>query len=213
MLFLFALAGASMAVPNCSEIECFSDGDCHGGHVVWVTLCGSGIATFYCAWSDCAPSETMACDCSLGGGHSCFLAGTQIQMADGSTKAIEDIAVGDVLEGYDASTSAAVPSRVEVVVAPREVDSYFVINRKIYATGTQPVLSKGDWVDVASLQAGDTLTDSDGNAVPIRSIEEVFQKVTVYNMNVSSSTYIADGIVAHNKNFYTIYSPDEGQGP
>jgi hypothetical protein len=137
-------------------------------------------------------------ECSCGTG--CFLAGTQITMADSTTKAIEEIEVGDVVLAYDEATGELKPDTVSKVHDPVVWDHYFLVNGSMKLTPSHPVLSDGTWVEIGKLEVGDTLTAADGKAVPIESIETIKESVTVYNFATNPyQTYIANGIIVHNK--------------
>jgi hypothetical protein len=72
------------------------------------------------------------------------------------------------------------------------------------------VLSGGKWLDIGTMKVGDPLTAPDGSAVPIRSLRVVPEAVTVYNLQIDRlGTYVAGGIVVHNKPFpYNQYGDD-----
>jgi hypothetical protein len=65
----------------------------------------------------------------------------------------------------------------------------------------------GSWVTVDDLEVGDNLTSSTGAANEIYTIQRVQERVMVYNLTVSVGTYVANGVVAHNKNAWAIYYP------
>lgn len=150
-----------------------------------------------CTWSCGSASPWVLCTC---GGGGCFLAGTPITMADGTTKPIESVRVGDAVLVYDESTSSVTEAEVTGVYEPFMTDSYYVINNEIRATGTQPLLVNGGWVDVSELRAGLTMSYASGKARSILTIERIQEPVLVYNIEIGSlSTYIAHGVIAHNK--------------
>ena len=127
-------------------------------------------------------------------------------MADGRSEPIEAVRPGGHLLAYDESSGKLKPAELIAVHAPRQVDHYYIINGGFRVSATQPVLSRGAWVDVEHLKVGDLLTSEDNSAVPIFSIRKVEEKVIVYNLASSSGTYIADGIIVHNKHLpYMIY--------
>ena len=165
--------------PPDREYRCRWDGqECEGG-------------TQWSVWA--------ACDCATSGGCDCLLAGTPITLADGTTKPVEAIQVGDRVLGFDESTRSMKPAKVVAVHAPFETDHYFIINGKIRMTEAHPVLSRGKWVLVGELKVGDALTDSKGHTQVILSMEEVDEIAPTYNFQVSGGTYVAGGIVVHNK--------------
>lgn len=212
-LLLFLGAGSAEAVPPCSHI---GEGDCNaqcylvgGSCVSWsLGACSSGSAvyTYHCS------NATLGGDCTCGSGGGCFLAGTEITMADGSSKAIEQIQAGDVVLAYDEASGEMKPDSVSQVHEAVEVDHFLVINGTLRVTPSHPVLSAGQWVDVGALQVGDALTGADGGEVAIESIEVLRGPVTVYNFAVNPyETYVAGGIVAHNrKEVPKEIDPDDG---
>jgi hypothetical protein len=104
-------------------------------------------------------------------------------------------------------------AEVAAVHTPAVVDHYFVINGGIRITATQPVLSRGKWVLVEDLKIGDVLTSQNGLDTPIFAKRQVDAEVTVYNLDVSGGTYVAHGIVVHNKDYETIYICPWGECP
>lgn len=205
LLLLIAGAGPAEARPPCSHI---GQGDCNavcyllGGSCNSWSLgsCSSDSApyTYHCSTTNFSDY----CTCSSGddGGGGCFLAGTEITMADGTGKAIEQIEAGDVVLAFDQASGAMKPDPVKQVHEPMEVDHYLVINGDLRVTPSHPVLSDGKWIDVGALEVGDSLTAADGSDVVIESIEVLRGPVTVYNFAVNPyGTYVAGGIVAHNR--------------
>ena len=61
------------------------------------------------------------------------------------------------------------------------------------------MLSGGKWVAVANLQVGNALTSSTGSGQTVFSIERVDENVRTYTFQVTGGTYVAGGIVVHNK--------------
>jgi len=127
------------------------------------------------------------------------MAGTPVTMADGSTKPVEQIKVGDMVMSYDESTGFMKPAPVVAVHAPFTADSYFVINGTVRVTATHPFFSSGGWINTQDLKVGDRLTGSDGSTT-IATIEKVEEPARAYNFQVGDGgTYLAAGIVVHNK--------------
>jgi pretoxin HINT domain-containing protein len=130
----------------------------------------------------------------------CFLAGTPITMADGSTKPIEEIAVGDVVLAYDKKSGEMKPDPVKRLHKPVTVDSYLLVNGDLRITPTQPVFSAGKWVEMGQLKVGDTLTAANGHPLPIETLEVVRGPITVYNFDTNPyETFVAGGIIVHRK--------------
>ena len=113
---------------------------------------------------------------------SCFLAGTQIEMSDGSLKNIEEIRVGDSVKSYDEITGEWKTGTVSQVFyhSPEEMtDYYLVINNDLCVTPNHPMYVDGEWIDADELELGDV---NDGNM--ITSIKRVYQQVPTYNFEV-----------------------------
>lgn len=204
---VLGLASPALAVPPCWSIgasdcnaQCFSIGA--GTCSSWsLGTCSSSSApfTYVCTNGQEIHGWCSGCD-DGGGGGSCFLAGTEITLAEGGVKPIESIEAGDVVLAWDETSGEMKPDTVRQVHEPVEVDLYLVVNGSLRLTPTHPVLSDGEWVKIGQLRPGDSLTAADGAVVPIESIETVEEKVTVYNFAVNPyGTYVAGGVIVHNK--------------
>ncbi|MFN7832242.1 MAG: hypothetical protein ACK5Q2_09685, partial [Bacteroidota bacterium] len=105
------------------------------------------------AWAPYCPPGCVAAP------SGCLLHGTQILMADGSNKAVEDIQVGDLVtsvaltgldsqnengwQTYQTSFFGPSPNTASVVgVLNAQFDAYYVINNKLRITFEHPVLIK-----------------------------------------------------------------------
>jgi len=195
-VLLVAGALPGWAVPSCREMQTSST--CQS------TCLGAGYGGCMWFWAEgctyqyfCQHGQISGpCSCATG----CFLAGTQITMADGTTKPIEQIAVGDVVLAYDKATGEMKPDPVKRLHEPFTADSYLLVNGRLRITPTQPVFSDGRWLDMGDLRVGDTLTAANGSAVKIESLEVVEGPVTVYNFDVNPfETFVADGFIVHRK--------------
>jgi hypothetical protein len=218
---------ATLAAIVLGSTSAFAIGDCDLYQCVpWpgclvekeVTNCVGGVAQVRCVWYACSnPDDNYTggwqhCNCN-GGGGGCFLSGTPVMMANGGSQPIQDIKEGDLVLSFDPTTNATKPSKVVNVHEPRTVDHYIVVNESIRMSGTQPILSNGQWIEVEGLSIGDFLTAKDGVAMRIFSIKRVDEAATVYNIEVADGTYLGNGIVAHNKKeTILVYHPDDPQG-
>lgn len=195
-----------MARPSCAQLA--DIGMCNSTcYILGQGMCSSyyydgpppfdECAVIYRCTASPGIERPQACTCD---GTGCFLAGTQITMADSTTKAIEEIAVGDMVLAFDEATGELKPDRVSTVHDPVVWDHYFLVNGSLRLTPPHPVLSNGEWVEIGQLEVGDSLTDTVGKAVPIESIEVIKESVTAYNFATNPyQTYVADGIIVHNK--------------
>jgi hypothetical protein len=148
---------------------------------------------------------------------SCFIAGTKITMADGTTKNIEDIIVGDKVKGYKGDN--------EVI----KLDPTLLGERKLYSfnntehyffTSEHPFMTDKGWKSIkpektkerdgielynqlkGELKVGDKLITENAllEITDIKSKDIESPKTPLYNFNVSNdNSYIADKYVVHNK--------------
>jgi hypothetical protein len=141
----------------------------------------------------------------------CFVAGTKVDMADGTKKVIENIAVGDKVLALDNETD--VVSYVHDI--PEADRNLWTINDRITATDSHAFLTKDGWksnnpklsntvyndygIDVKTLKVGDKLITNDG-VEKVTKLESEKDFVKVYNFTTSNThTYLVDGVVSHNK--------------
>ena len=141
----------------------------------------------------------------------CFIAGTQINMANGTTKNIEDIQVGDKV--------MAIGGRIDSVTDVHDLSVadhvLYTINGMITATEAHPFMTRDGWksanpeasrpiyeeygFEIGQLEVGDMLIGIDGE-VELTSLERSEENVQVYNFTTESThTYAAEGLIVHNK--------------
>jgi intein/homing endonuclease len=131
-------------------------------------------------------------------GPSCFIEGTEIQMANGM-KFIEDITVGDMVKSFDLKSNTIMNSKVmeTFIHTPH---NYMIINGIIKTTDNHPFYSDGNWIEAGDLSIGDKILHVDGLEHTIKTIELSDESVTVYNFEVDGThNYFAEGYLVHNK--------------
>jgi hypothetical protein len=154
---------------------------------------------------------------SSGGGSSggCFIAGSLVTMADGTTKPIEEIVVGDVVRGNVEDNEVIELRHQESVMR-----SVVRINDGLLEfTPGHPILTTEGWkaVDrhlamelhpemgnIPGLICGDTIVmfNSDGERVyqSVDSMGGYDEDIPVYNINVTGDdTYTVNNVIVHNK--------------
>lgn len=152
--------------------------------------------------SDARPAVPTAAPGSGGGG--CFLAGTQILLADGSYKRIEDVKQGDVVTSYNLKTRASEKEKVDtLIIHPNFVEKYLLINAVLKVTTNHPIWVNNEhaWINAGSLKIGDKLLNPDGKEIIVQTISEIVETKTVYNLHLlgENHNYFADDILVHNK--------------
>jgi len=132
----------------------------------------------------------------------CFLAGTKIEMADGSQKNIEDIQIGDIVKSYDEKTHIFTKDRVVQIFhdPPDKMISnyYLVLNNDLGITPDHPLYINGQWISAGKLKIGEALLKG-----KIDTLKKIYKKVPTYNFETEKyHTYLVifgDNIViAHN---------------
>ena len=156
----------------------------------------------------------------LGGGGGCLLYGTLVTLADGSTKLIEELELGDLvktvsIDGLDSevedawktftsSSFTSTPATSTVTgIQKAQFSYYFLINNLLKITFEHPVMversGEYQFLRAKDIIVGDKIYRQDETWVTIDSIERIDENVNVVNINVESQdTYFADGILVHN---------------
>ncbi|MBT7349142.1 hypothetical protein HN858_05755 [Candidatus Falkowbacteria bacterium] len=140
---------------------------------------------------------SLAPDASGMGG--CFVAGTQIKMADGSYKNIEEIQIGDEILTFSDPLSKKLVRAKVLNTFEHTVYGYYLINGKLRVTPEHRVFVNNGWQMIGQSKVGDYLLDEFGQRVKIESIERFGQMVDVYNLHIEKyHTYFAEGFFVHN---------------
>ncbi|MFJ3323602.1 polymorphic toxin-type HINT domain-containing protein [Streptomyces griseus] len=146
-----------------------------------------------------------------------FVAGTVVLMADGSTKLIEDIELGDKVLATDPETGETTPRAVTAEIMGQGVKHLVGITidvdgergnatASVTATDGHPfwVAELGEWIDATDLRGGDWLRTSTGTYVQITAVERWEDpSETVYNLTVRDvhTYYVLAGatpVLVHN---------------
>ncbi|WP_306324599.1 ricin-type beta-trefoil lectin domain protein [Streptomyces venezuelae] len=163
-----------------------------------------------------------------------FEPGTKVLMADGSTKSIEDIQVGDEVLAGDPESDLAQPEIVTGEIKGQGVKHLVKVTiytdgkagsatAEVTATDGHPfwVPELGRWVDATDLTPGQWLRTGAGTYVQVASIERwTAQSATVHNLTVADlhTYYVLAGatpVLVHNSNcpltggFKAGVTPDE----
>ncbi|MGW3957752.1 polymorphic toxin-type HINT domain-containing protein [Streptomyces sp. NPDC004752] len=143
----------------------------------------------------------------------CFLAGTDVLMADGTKKNIEDIDLGDKVLAADPETGEQGPREVTGLIVTKK-DKYFnelsIATEsgieKLTATHEHPFWSPSelDWVHAADLRPGMTLRTNEGDTVIVTANRAHTKELrTTYNLTVDGwhTYYVLAGatpVLVHN---------------
>ena len=131
----------------------------------------------------------------------CFLEGTKVLMADGTSKNIEDISRGEIIMSYDLSSNKKVANTVIEKYTHPDYPDYLIINESLKVTTNHRIwVNNTAWARADELRIGDVMSNSSGEAVVVSDIELKSGNNTVYNLHLQSENhnYFADGILVHN---------------
>ncbi|WP_338676733.1 polymorphic toxin-type HINT domain-containing protein [Streptomyces sp. SCSIO 30461] len=173
------------------------------------------------AGTTAAASDTSALQRLLSGCAKCFLAGTDVLMADGSTKDIEDIEVGDEVMATDPETGESGSRKVSRLIRTEDDKHFNELTittadgaQKLTATHEHPFWSPSEkrWVEAGRLRAGATLLTDDGTTVTVTNNRPYTKHARTYNLTVDDlhTYYVLAGqtpVLVHNSGGHT---PDDG---
>lgn len=180
------------------------------------------------------PFFDLVLSMGLGGGKGkvppcgkCFLAGTQVEMADGSRRPIEEIKTGDLVLATDPQTGETGPRAVTNLIVTED-DKHFVNialstpegDRDLTATYEHPFwsVSANRWIPAGEILAGMTLRSDDGSTVLVKGAATFDLRIRTYNLTVEDlhTYYVLAGetpVLVHNSDCWTIKSRMRAAGP
>ncbi|MFF6927963.1 MULTISPECIES: polymorphic toxin-type HINT domain-containing protein [Streptomyces] len=144
-----------------------------------------------------------------------FLPGTQVLLADGTTKPIEDIELGDDVVVTDPESGETTVREV-VATITTEDDKHFVdltvkggsgTSASLVSTTTHPFwsVSEQDWVEAGDLRAGMTLRTSEGDTVALEDVRYYDKRQRTHDLTIAGihTYYVLAGatpVLVHNCN-------------
>ena len=163
-------------------------------------------------------------DSGTGSGGDCFVQGTLVLMAEGSTKAIEKVVVGDLVAGKDGKANKVEATHIKKPDIPF---LYGFNGHKPFVTAYHPFMTKEGWgcfepqkfkehrptayQEIANEQGGKDLIKIENNCELLRSdnqwvlvedivVEGCDPNLAVYNLSVANDkTFVANNYIVHNK--------------
>ncbi|WP_371659829.1 polymorphic toxin-type HINT domain-containing protein [Streptomyces sp. NBC_00280] len=145
-----------------------------------------------------------------------FVPGTEVLMADGTTKPIEDVKTGDKVLATDPGTGRTTVKTVTAEITGKGLKDLVRITLSIEADGKKLTASVtatdghpfwvpelGEWIDATDLAAGEQLHASARAVVRITAIKRWTQSTTVHNLTVADlhTYYVLAGstpVLVHN---------------
>ncbi len=148
------------------------------------------------------------------GCNQCFLAGTDVLMADGTTKDIEDIKPGDTVSATDPETGESGPREVTRLIITEDDKHFNTLSiateegiETLTATFEHPFWSpsEGRWVEASDLSPGATLLTDSGDTVIVTANKPFTKRARTYNLTVDDlhTYYVLAGqtpVLVHNSN-------------
>lgn len=135
----------------------------------------------------------------------CFIAGTEISLANGDVKNIEDVLVGEEVFTYN-EDKKAIETGIVGDLKKHEVNSVIRLTLDneniIVTTAEHPFFVVGSgWVKAGELKPLDVCLKEDGKESLISTVEVLEEKHEVFNLlSVSGNhNFFANGILVHNK--------------
>lgn len=221
---------------NACSAPCSASAPAGGTRVFVITTqaSGGGAACAYAAGA----TNGVACNihpacASAGGGGGCFVGGTQISMADGSTKPIELVKVGDLVITMDEETGDNIVSpvvkthhhtpKMEKIYEFKMANGAVLISNNIHPifVWEKQAYYKAEQI-MAMYIIGERLSfvDASGKAIEINTIEHYEKNTAVYNFEVAGMNknsmklgaygqghnYFAEGFLVHNALYSIIKS-------
>ncbi|MFD9224143.1 polymorphic toxin-type HINT domain-containing protein [Streptomyces sp. NPDC060064] len=147
-------------------------------------------------------------------GCKCFLAGTDVLMADGTAKDIEDVKQGDEVLATDPESGETGKRKVTRLIVTED-DKFFNEltiatdegDEKLTATHEHPFWSPSEkkWVQAGQLRSGMTLLTVDGSRATVQANRAFAKRARTYNLTVDDlhTYYVLAGktpVLVHNSN-------------
>ncbi|MFI2125741.1 polymorphic toxin-type HINT domain-containing protein [Streptomyces sp. NPDC020299] len=144
----------------------------------------------------------------------CFLAGTDVLMADGKTKNIEDVKIGEKVLATDPETGESGPRTVTALIVTEHDKHFNELSiatpdgiEKLTATYEHPFWSPSEhaWLKAAALKPGMTLLTDKGHTVLVTGNRPFSRYARTYNLTVDDlhTYYVLAGktpVLVHNSN-------------
>lgn len=148
-------------------------------------------------------------------GAACFVAGTRVLLGDGSSKAIEDVVIGDEVLAADPDTGGTVAKPVVDTYVHHDVETFDVETTDgiVTSTAEHPFYVDGlGWTPVRDLTPGDKLVDSHGALVELVVVTPTGETATVHNLHVDGlhNYHVQTGeawVRVHNDCYVDLTSP------
>jgi hypothetical protein len=150
-------------------------------------------------------------------GGGCLVYNTSITMADGTTKPVQDVRVGDSVLSVSSKDNLFETGKFEKNIAT-VVGTYSILTHNVISINNGLLVTSDSHMNIIKrdnvwslktskeLITGDIIIDIDGNEIEITSVDSLSESQLVYNISVNKENlYFANNTLTHNK-------PSPGQG-
>jgi hypothetical protein len=138
-----------------------------------------------------------------------FTGDTRVQMADGSSKAIKDVALGDMVMATDPVTGVTAAKKVIDLIRHSGAHTMVAVQlsngKTIHATDQHPfwVENRREWVYAIDLRTGDILHSVTGDTMAVTGLTISTDNLTAYNLTIEGlhTFYVLAGntpVLVHN---------------
>ena len=155
------------------------------------------------------PLKSRGTDTGGSGGYSCFVAGTKVEMSDGSLKNIEDVSVGDQVVSYNEEEEKNEISEVAQTMThdvDEDIYTFTIEGDELDVTGNHKFYimrkDKKSWIRADEIVVGDLVMFHDRSLHRISKIASQKLSTGVFNIEVTKNHNYYVGrkhILAHNK--------------
>lgn len=137
----------------------------------------------------------------------CFPRGTRVTLADGDSRAIDEIAVGDRVRIPGAGPSGF--SRVTSVHRGKS-NQLLRFNGRLATTPSQLLWANDRWTRAIELKPGALLSLQGGEAAELETVERIDGECDVFHIHLDSSdhAFFAEGVQVHNMSVKAAYGRD-----
>ncbi|TQK52560.1 intein/RHS repeat-associated protein [Streptomyces sp. SLBN-118] len=184
-------------------------GSCPGGFNLSKAISGALVLGLDNGYSRSPGVKGQRGDCTQ-----CFLAGTDVLMADGTTKNIEEVELGDRVQATDPDTGESGAREVTRLIVTEDDKHFNELSiatedgiEELTATFEHPFWSPSEdnWVEAGELQPGTTLLTDDGTTVIVTANRAFTKHARTYNLTVDDlhTYYVLAGetpVLVHNSN-------------
>ena len=126
-------------------------------------------------------------------GYACFLPHSKILMSNNLLKSIENIKVGDLIQGY---SSNQIIEQCEVVnISKSKCKKYVIINKELGLTESEMLFTYDGFKRVSDIDTYDFILNRDGHYVEIANVERRNEETVMFNLHIGMSGFFVENFL------------------